>query len=664
MSSIVIVDDRVTNRAIYSKLAVSIQPDLIVHPFDDPHSALQWLGNNEADLVITDYKMPQMHGSEFTRSVRQLTIGADVPVIVITAYSDREFRIDALESGATDFLLSPVDHYEFKTRVKNLLKLSFQQRLIRDRAVALEQELRQTEISSDRLLRDSREQLAQVIDTVPAMIRASDREGRCIFCNAYQASFAGVDVRESPCVLASALLGNERCEHSRHLDHLVLEAGHPLPSFEEDITDQAGARHIFETIKSPLRNATGEVVGIVTTSLDVTERKRTEAALRQAQKMEAVGNVAGGMAHDFNNLLSVAIGNLDLIVPMVAADPELSELVGEVLGAMLRGADLTQRLLAFGRRQPLQPVPLHVNDLVSGMVRLLARVLGETIQTSLDLASDLWPVAADPAQLEASIANLATNARDAMPKGGALHIATANRHVDAEQAALQPDLHPGDYVMIEVTDSGVGMTPEVMSQIFEPFFTTKTVGKGTGLGLSMVFGFAKQSGGHISVHSELRGGSTFRLLLPRATAAMPAPATVPAPASPAASRGETVLVVEDNAALRRLVARLLAELGYSVLEADGVRSALAVLETTQVDLLFTDIVMSGDMDGFELARQSRSRWPCIKVLLTSGFAEASGTGRCEELDTSVAMLRKPYRKEQLAQALRDALDGGAGKMSD
>jgi len=480
------------------------------------------------------------------------------------------------------------------------------------------------------------------------------------------AAFAGVDVNKSSCVLASALVGNERCEHSRHLDHLVLEAGRPLPSFEEDIADQAGAHYIFETIKSPLRNATGELVGVVTTSLDVTARKRTEAALRQAQKMEAVGNVAGGMAHDFNNLLSVAIGNLDLIVPMVAADPELSELVGEVLGAMLRGADLTQRLLAFGRRQPLQPVPLHVNDLVSGMVRLLARVLGETIQTSLDLACDVWPVAADPAQLEASIANLATNARDAMPKGGALHIATANCHVDAEQATLQPDLRPGDYVMIEVTDSGAGMTPEVMSQIFEPFFTTKTVGKGTGLGLSMVFGFAKQSGGHISVHSEPRGGSTFRLLLPRAPAAMPAPAPVPVPvpASPAPSRGETVLVVEDNTALRRLVARLLAELGYHVLEADGVRSALAVLETTQVDLLFTDIVMSGDMDGFELARQSRSRWPGIKVLLTSGFAEAGGTGRGDDHDASVAMLRKPYRKEQLAQALRDALDGLSGDRSD
>jgi PAS domain S-box-containing protein len=660
-SSVVIVDDRVTNRAIYARLTTSIQPDLVVYPFDDPHTALEWLTHNEADLVITDYKMPQMHGSEFTRCIRQLPVGADVPVIVITAYSDRGYRIDALEAGATDFLLSPVDHYEFKTRVKNLLKLSFQQRLIRDRAVALEQELRQTEISSDRLLRDSREQLAQVIDTVPAMIRASDRDGRCIFCNAFQASFVGVN--PACCIPASDRPGDQRCEHNRHLDRLVLAAGKPLPSFEEDLTDQAGAPHTFETTKSPLRNATGEVVGVVTTCQDITGRRRTEAALRQAQKMEAVGNVAGGMAHDFNNLLSVAIGNLDLIVPMVEADTELSELVDEILDAMLRGADLTQRLLAFGRRQPLQPVALDVNEVVSGMVRLLGRVLGQTVQTSLHLAGEVWTVAADRAQLEAAIANLATNARDAMPKGGALHIATANSHIDADQAALQPDLRPGDYVMIEVTDSGTGMAPEVMAQIFEPFFTTKAVGKGTGLGLSMVFGFARQSGGHISVRSELRSGSTFRLLLPRATdVVQAAPAHTPAPATPV-GRGETVLVVEDNPELRRLVTRLLAEFGYSVLETDGARAALQILESTPVHLLFTDIVMSGDMDGFELARQSRGRWPGMRVLLTSGFAEASGSGQIESRDPPVAMLRKPYRKEQLAQAVHDALVGRTGEVS-
>jgi len=248
---------------------------------------------------------------------------------------------------------------------------------------------------------------------------------------------------------------------------------------------------------------------------DVTDQRKTEAALHQAQKMETIGNLTGGMAHDFNNLLGIVIGNLDLLRDLRKNDAEADELARDALDASLRGADLTKRLLAFARRQALQPKEVVVNQLVAEITKLLARTLGEQIEISLKLSADVWPVFVDPAQLDASLTNLATNARDAMPRGGKLIIATANRTLDADYALSHSEVTPGDYVLIEVSDTGIGMTQTVADRIFEPFYTTKEPGKGTGLGLSMAFGFVKQSGGHINVYSEPDVGTTFGLYLPR-----------------------------------------------------------------------------------------------------------------------------------------------------
>jgi signal transduction histidine kinase/ActR/RegA family two-component response regulator len=388
-----------------------------------------------------------------------------------------------------------------------------------------------------------------------------------------------------------------------------------------------------------------------------TERERAEARLIQAQKMEAIGNLTGGLAHDFNNLLGIIIGNLDLLRGAlgVSADApgDSGELVSEALEAAMRGADLTKRLLAFARRQPLQPEHVEINGLVSGMVRLFSRTLGEMIEISLDLSPNMWPVLVDPAQLEASLANLATNARDAMPAGGKLMIATMNRHLDADYAGQFSDVTPGDYAMVEVSDTGSGMLPDVMARIFEPFFTTKQHGKGTGLGLSMVFGFMKQSGGHINVYSEPGVGTTFRLYLPRATAAV-GDVDVRAPVAAAMAQGETVLAVEDNVALRRVVMRQLRDLGYRVLEADNAAAALALLGREKVDLLFTDVIMAGEIDGYALAHQVKARWPQVKVVLTSGFPQTKLNGDNDWRD-EFQLLSKPYRREDLAKALRDAL---------
>ncbi|HYM01819.1 MAG TPA: ATP-binding protein [Stellaceae bacterium] len=381
--------------------------------------------------------------------------------------------------------------------------------------------------------------------------------------------------------------------------------------------------------------------------------RAAEGQLIQAQKMEAIGNLTGGMAHDFNNLLGIIIGNLDLLEPQLGPAGDAQELLHEVRDAAQRGADLTRRMLAFARRQPLKPERIELNALVGGVVRLLERTIGENIAISLNLDPDTWPVVADPAQLEASLMNLATNSRDAMPNGGRLFIATGNRSLDSEYASRHADVAPGDYALLEVSDTGSGVPAEIMQQIFDPFFTTKPVGQGTGLGLSMVYGFMKQSGGHINAYSEVGTGTTIRLYLPRASDG--AQTATKLEAVPLAhGNGESVLVVEDNASLRRVVVRQLDELGYDVREAATAAAAIHLLESgVKFDLLFTDIVIPGEMDGLALAGMVSARWPGIKVVLTSGFpgAKIGANG----IAAGTRLLSKPYRKADLARALHEVL---------
>ncbi len=368
--------------------------------------------------------------------------------------------------------------------------------------------------------------------------------------------------------------------------------------------------------------------------------------------MEAIGNLTGGLAHDFNNLLAIIIGNLDSLHVLVGDDAQ--ELAQDALTAALRGADLTHRLLAFARRQPLSPERLDINRLIAGVTRLLGRLLGQDIEMMLTLGSAIWPVLADPAQLEAAITNLATNARDAMARGGRLRIVTSNHRLGAHTATQVADIASGDYVVIEVSDTGTGMSADLMERIFEPFFTTKEQGKGTGLGLSMVFGFVKQSGGHVSVASEPGRGTTFRLFLPRLLDNSVDHAVIEG-APQLRGGSESVLVVEDTAELRRIVVRQLIHSGYQVLEAEHARAALALIESgVRIDLLLTDIVMPGELDGEELAKLVRDRHPNIRVLLTSGFPDAAGHGFTPS--GPIRMLGKPYRHEELIRTVREVLD--------
>ena len=388
---------------------------------------------------------------------------------------------------------------------------------------------------------------------------------------------------------------------------------------------------------------------------DMTERLAAEERLRHAQRLESVGQLTGGIAHDFNNLLAIVMGSIDLMFDVPGLPEDAAERGRQALHAAQRGAELTRRLLAFARKQPLKPQSVDANILVGNLTNLLSRTLGQHIEVRFSGAADLWPVFIDAANLESAITNLAVNARDAMPDGGRLMIETRNEILDADYARENPGATPGDYVAVIVSDTGTGMPPDVLNRIFEPFFTTKDAGKGTGLGLSMVFGFVKQSGGHIRAYSEVGHGTAMRLYLPRAKDAT-VPQTTPAEVRDDGRHNDRILVVEDNDAIRQLVLIQLTRLGYRTIEASDAAEALEILDRGDpVDLLFTDIVMPGGMSGHALAREALKRRPGLKVLFTSGFPGALLT-EAEGLSETDAILTKPYRIQELARKVREVLD--------
>jgi PAS domain S-box-containing protein len=389
---------------------------------------------------------------------------------------------------------------------------------------------------------------------------------------------------------------------------------------------------------------------------DMTDRLAMEQRLRQAQKMEAIGQLTGGIAHDFNNLLAVIIGMAELTAMAVANDPKVSGMVRQIDQAAERGAKLVKRMLAFARKQSLEPRTLDLNDVVTQSVAILERTLGEHISLRMALGENLWPAVADESQLADSIINLAVNARDAMPSGGHLVIETANAQLDQAYAAQNPDVVPGDYVAINVTDSGSGISPEHLERVFEPFFTTKGAGGGTGLGLSMVYGFIKQSRGHVKIYSEVGHGTSVRLYFPRAQQDVPElTAAVPAEDTSVSKGSETILVVEDDAAVRNMAVSVLHGLNYQIEYASDGKGALEILQgPAKIDLLFTDMIMPNGMSGLDLIGAARKLRPGIRALLTSGYSEQFINSADKARD--VRLLAKPYRREELAAAVRAALD--------
>ncbi len=384
---------------------------------------------------------------------------------------------------------------------------------------------------------------------------------------------------------------------------------------------------------------------------EMQERERVEDALRQSQKMEAIGQLTGGIAHDFNNMLAIVIGGLDLMRRRAAkGETDLVKYIDAPMEGATRAASLTQRLLAFSRQQPLRPEPADVNRLVAGMSDLLRRTLGENLGIETVLAAGLWRIKIDSSQLENVILNLAVNGRDAMPDGGKLTLETANAHID-DAYAKSAEVTPGQYVMIAVTDTGFGMSPDVLSKAFDPFFTTKEVGRGTGLGLSQVYGFVRQSGGHVKIYSEVGFGTTVKIYLPRYRGELEPVIETSVDLSPSGGGNKTILVVEDEEAVRRFAVAALRELGYLTYEAANARIALDILRShPEISILFTDVVMP-DINGRQLADEALVLRPDLRVLFTTGYARNAAV-HGGVLGSDVQVLSKPFSIEQLNLALR------------
>ena len=422
--------------------------------------------------------------------------------------------------------------------------------------------------------------------------------------------------------------------------------------------DETGEPVHFELYYEPLKNwfevNAYPSEGLAVYFSQTTEKRQLEAQLQQAQRLESVGQLTGGIAHDFNNLLTVVLGNAELLAESLELPEELEPIARNIGDAAMRGAELTRRLLAFARRQPLEPEPTDVNRLIRDLEPLLRRSLGEACEIEVSRGAGLWPAMIDASQLESALMNLAINARDAMPGGGRLTIETANVRIDDEYQQRHPDVSIGQYVLVAVSDTGRGISPEDIDKVFEPFFTTKETGRGTGLGLSMVYGFVKQSKGHVRIYSEVGEGTTVRLYLPRAAGDPTAGRDVESASD--RGRGERILVVEDDPAVRTFAVAALEQLGYRVQAAAGGDEALMVLEKGgEFDLLFTDVVMPGGMGGRELAGAAVRLRPGLRVLYTSGYTE-NAVVHHGRLDPEVQLLSKPYRRDELARRVRRVLD--------
>jgi PAS domain S-box-containing protein len=510
--------------------------------------------------------------------------------------------------------------------------------------------------AAEKKLEKARAFFDAIIESLPAMLLVRTvADGKVVLVNSAAEQLLGYDRSEIIGKTAIDLLPHQEARNVLLQDEQTLLMGKAVENEYTLTTRKLGVRRV--RMKGfPLLEEQGNTQYIVTFAEDVTVQRQTEDQLFQAQKMEAVGQLTGGLAHDFNNLLAVIIGNLDIMAELLPSAPEHAELGAAALEAALSGAELTRRLLAFARRQPLKPEEVDANELVSGITKLLARTLGENIKITLDLDPATKPVFVDRVQLETAIANLANNARDAMPAGGQLFVATRNGHLDLDYIEKHPEVQSGEYVTIEISDTGQGMAPEIVERIFEPFYTTKGVGKGTGLGLSMVFGFLKQSAGHISVYSEPGLGTTFRLYLQPTPSGSLANVVVEAPPlQPDYENEETVLVVEDNSSLRTVVVKQLEVIGLRVLEAENAQVALEVLKHEPwVDLVFTDVVLPGNMDGYALAGAIKENYPNLKIVMTSGFPGMRFNET--ELANGLPLLSKPYRKQDLVRMVREVLD--------
>jgi PAS domain S-box-containing protein len=628
------------------ELLVQSVTDYAIYMLDPKGYVTSW---NAGARRFKGYEADEIIGEHFSRFYTPEEREQEIPKIAL-ATAEREGRFEAegwrvRKDGRRFWANVVID--PIRDPAGNLVGFAKITRDLTERRAA-EEELRRSE-QRFRLLVQS------VTDYAIYML---DPDGRVTSWNAGAERFKGY--------AAAEIMG----EHfSRFYSEADREAGIPRIALETARREgrfeaegwrvrKDGSRFWASVIIDPVRDDDGKLIGFAKVTRDLTEKRAIEEQLRQSQKMEAVGQLTGGLAHDFNNLLTGISGSLEMMQVRMSQGrtAEFDRYFMAAQGAVKRAAALTHRLLAFSRRQTLDPKPTNVNRLLSGFEDLVRRTMGPGIQVELVGAGGLWPTLIDPNQLENAVLNLCINARDAMPEGGKLTIETANKWID-DRAARQHDLPVGQYVSLCVTDTGTGMTPDVIEKAFDPFFTTKPMGEGTGLGLSMIYGFARQSGGQVRIYSEVGEGTTMCLYLPRHDEDVPLDeeSLASAPSEPL-GEGEVVLVIDDEPTIRMLIAEVLAESGFAVIEAPDGPAGLRVLESNaRIDLLITDVGLPGGMNGRQVAEAARVHRPDLKVLFITGYAENAVIGR-GRLENGMFVLTKPFQMEILADRIREIIE--------
>ncbi len=639
------------------------------------------------DLIVSDLLMPVMDGYTLLRYWQADPELRDVPFVVYTAtYTRREDEELALNLGADAFIVKPAEPAAFIARIRQLLAartagspgteplpMKEETALVRQYSAALVRKLEEKSIqleASNRALErevaerkvreaeiaDITARLERLISEAPVGIIVQ-KDLKPILVNDRLAAMFGFSSREEILALrdCSVLFVEEDASRARGFSDARM-AGQPAPGLYT-VKGRKTDGTLIDVENRAFSIPWGGSMAVCGMMTDVTEQNRLEAQLRQSQRLESLGQMTGGVAHDFNNLLTVILGNVELLEESLAGEPRLRRLAEITRTASERAAELTSRLLSFSRQQPLDPKATDIGALLADLEVLVRRSMGEQVELSVVSAPDLWPALADAPQLENALINLAVNARDAMPGGGRLTIATSNAEL-LDAAGEDAEFVPGAYVVITVSDTGIGMDEATRLRAFDPFFTTKDVGKGSGLGLSMVYGFAKQSQGHVRIASEPGCGTAVTLYLPRAWTSAPRPAQPGERAMPGGS--ECILVVEDNDLVRDQVIANLSGLGYCVAAARDAIEALALLRRDpDIRLLFTDVVMPRGMNGRQLAAEALRINPDVAILYTSGYSD-DALIRDGRLGGAVQLLAKPYRRRDLANKVRLALDRAGG----
>lgn len=668
---ILVVDDDERNLMALNLILEDLGEELVFARSGE--EALRYLLHNDCALILMDVLMPVMDGYETAGLIRSRERSRHIPIIFLTAVSkDEMHEFKGYTAGAVDYVFKPIEPFILRSKVAVFVDLYKKTQEIsrnaeQERLLLQENFRANTErLLAERALQRAEERQAIILRSLPIALYSVEAEQPLASAMRISDSitgmcgFAPARFLEEPGFWSQRIHPADLTQVQTAFDKLV-KTGSGYSEFRwlcEDGTYRSflnQAVYVAPTHGGASGDGSGEIVG---SWLDITERRTMEQQLIHSQKMESMGRLTGGIAHDFNNMLTVVISSLDRMRRTTDANQPARRNIDLALSGAMRCADLTKRLLSFARQQMLEPKALDLNALLNGSEVIIRRLAGDAIFLDITRDMALWPIYADHTQMESALINLVVNAKDAMPDGGRLVISTQNL---ALRPGAMPNIPAGDYVSLSVRDTGIGIPAEHLDKVFEPFFTAKAEGKGTGLGLSIIYGFVRQSGGHIRLESEVGKGTLVQILLPRHSGVVGTVSSeVPDTDLPQARPGEVVLVTEDDPQVRTVVATFLNDLGYTTLQAENGDAAVTILRgADKIDLLFSDIAMPGSLNGYQLAMEAASLRPALKVVLTSAYA--NGVTKGAENRSAFEFLQKPYRNQDLASLVRRTLDTQAAK---